>query len=636
MKISRIKKMSIFIVMFLVLVSLPPELKAQSDGGYGTTSNLSYGAGARAMGLGRAYVAIVSDPTAAFWNPAGLELVPSASFTLFHHQLFESTIYDYAGFAYPTLTYGTVGIGLARLGTGEIIQRDMNNVNLGTMNYEEAEVYIAYAKKLPWNIYGGLNFKIRRQSFSGINEDDTGFGFDIGLMYRPGWEEGIFSNMGFGLSYRNLVSPLLRLGSESDQEPYHFTFGLVKGFRVGEGGIFNLVMDVHKSGEESIALLTGTEYVFNNMGTIRMGLDNMNFAFGAGVKYAMVQLDYSFGSTLSDGEFPPTHRFSLTFDIGKSREELLAEEHETRRQRELELVSRTKEEERQNLIAESMQKGRQYLEEDRYFDAYSEFQQVISVDPFNKEANVLLDSSMALMDANLEKERQQAVSEAVNKELAQQNADLVTQYFERGNDYKLKNRYTDALVQYRSALELSPNSSIIKDAIATTERLVKEEVQKLVDKGRLQFRNGNFSEALQTLSEAMVLSPEDPELKDEINTLANRIKIQQYTSQALQLFDLGQYEEALKLFEEALEMDPSNVQLRNYVERARRGLGTSDETMDPESERKYIQGVDLFLGGKYREALNIWKELEQKYPYIKKLQDAIKNAEERSKRTSSK
>ncbi len=605
----------------------------QSDGGYGTTSNLSYGAGARAMGLGRAYVAIVSDPSAVFWNPAGLELVPRASFTLFHNQLFESTIYDFAGFAYPTLTYGTVGIGLARLGTSDIIMRDEYNVNLGSMNYDEAEVYIAYAKKLPMNLYGGFTFKIRRQAFSGINEDDTGFGFDLGLMYRPGWEEGIFSNMGFGLTYRNLVSPILRLGGESDQEPYHLTFGLVKGLRVGESGVVNLVFDVHKSKLESATLHAGTEYVFRNMGSIRLGLDNMNLAIGAGVKYSFVELDYSFGSTISDGEFPPTHRFSLTFDLGKSREDLLAQADEERRSRELELVSRTKEEERQNLIAESLEKGKEYMKNDRFFDAYSEFQQVISVDPFNKEANVLLDSSKTLMDSDLARDQRKAISEAVDKELAQKNADRMDQYFELGQDYVLKNRFTDALVQFHSALELAPKNPTILNAIANTNRRIEEEIRKLVTKGAEQFQEGNYSEALQILSDALVLSPENPQLKDQINTLANRIKIQQYTSQALQLFDLGRYEDALKMFEDALKMDPTNQVLKNYVERTRRGMGSGEETMDPESERKYIQGVDMFLAGKYKNALNIWKELEPKYPYSKKLQDAIKNAEDRLKRT---
>ena len=242
---------------------------SQSDGDYGTTMNISHGAGARAMGLGRAYVAVANDASAMFWNPAGLELVPRATFSLFHHQIFEGTIYDYAGFVYPTLTYGTIGIGLARLGTGDIIMRDEFNVNLGTMDYEEDELYFSYAKKLPLNVYAGLTFKLRRQSFTGVNEEDTGPGFDIGFMYRPGWEQGVFSNMGFGLSYRNLLSPSLRLGQEDDIEPAHITLGLVKGLRVGTEGIFNIIIDMHQSKYEGIALLAGTEYVFRDLGTVR-------------------------------------------------------------------------------------------------------------------------------------------------------------------------------------------------------------------------------------------------------------------------------------------------------------------------------------------------------------------------------
>lgn len=617
----------------LVFLFFSNSALSQSDGQYGTTYNLSYGAGARAMGLGRAYVSIANDATAVFWNPAGLDLVPRATFNLFHHQLFEQTIYDFAGFSYPTLTYGTIGIGLARLATGDVNMRDELKVNTGTMNYEEDELYLAYGKKLFLNIYSGLTFKIRRQSFTGINEEDTGFGFDLGLMYRPGWEEGIFSNMGFGFSFRNLLSPTLRLGAEEDREPYHLTFGAVKGLKLGENGIFNIVLDLHKSKYESLSLLAGTEYVFHNMGTIRLGLDNMNLAFGAGVKYSFVQIDYSFGSTLSDGEFPPTHRFSLTFDIGKSREELFYQAEQERIQRENELVERTKEGERQNIIQESMKRGREYLEKGQYFDAYAEFQQVVSVEPFNNEANALLDSSNKMIQRQIEERQQQAIVNAVDKGLAERNAELVQQYVAAAQLKLEKKQFTDALFNFQSALQLAPNDPTILQGINTTNRRMEEEVRKLVDRGREQFRNGNYSDALQTLSDALVLAPENQQLKDEINTLANRIKIQQYTTQALQLFDLGRFEDALKLFEEALRMDPTNQALKNYVERTKRGLGAGDQVMDPESERQYIQGVDLFLAGKYKEALEIWRELEVKYPYSKKLQDNIRSAEERLKRT---
>jgi len=85
-------KLSNYRCSLLVILAtfLPGILFGQSDGKYGTTMNLSYGAGARAMGLGRAYVAVANDPTAIFWNPAGLELVPRTSLTLFHNQLFRN------------------------------------------------------------------------------------------------------------------------------------------------------------------------------------------------------------------------------------------------------------------------------------------------------------------------------------------------------------------------------------------------------------------------------------------------------------------------------------------------------------------------------------------------------------------
>ncbi len=612
---------------------LPALLSAQSDGEYGTTLPLSYGVGARALGLGRAYVAVANDPTAVFWNPAGLELIPRLSFTLFHDQVFEGTMYDFVGIVYPTLTYGTVGLGYTRLGTGDIPVVTTTNERLGQMSYDESELYFSYSKKLPYNLIGGITTKIRRQQFTEINNNATGLGLDIGMMYRPQWENNLLQNLSFGLSYRNLVSPDLKLGNVIENEPYLMTLGLSKGLQIGESGQIRVAIDYHMSKNESAALLAGTEYTFREMGTVRLGFDNSHLAFGAGLNYSFMHIDYSFGSINADGAFPPTHRFSITFDIGKSREEMLLIAEEARKRREKELVDRTKEQEKQNFITEHTQKGKEYLDQNRYFDAYAEFQGVVSVDPFNKPANALLDSTDRLIQKDFENRQQAAIKNAVNKEMAEENRTFVKLHFDKGNVYLQNNQFTDALVEFNLALERSPDDPIIKDAIASTDRRLEEEVRKLVTKGREEFQGGNYSDALQILSEALVLAPEDPKLKDEISTLANRIKIQQYVQQALQLYDLGDYQKALQLFDEALKMDPSNERLKQYIERTKRGMGVVEQEMDQESARMYIKGVDMFLAGRYSDALEIWKELQKKYPYSKKLQDAIKSAEDRIKRT---
>ena len=59
------------------------------------------------------------------------------------------------------------------------------------------------------------------------------------------------------------------------------------------------------------------------------------------------------------------------------------------------------------------------------------------------------------------------------------------------------------------------------------------------------------------------------------------------------------------------------------------------EPMDPETERRYLQGVEMFLLGKYRDAITIWEEILKDHPYNKKVLEAINGAQERIKRTES-
>ena len=507
-------------------------LASAQDGIAGTQSIFNFGFSARAMGMGRAYVALADDPSAVFWNPAGLEYIQRMNFQLFHTSLYEGAIYDFIGFAYPTLDFGTVGIGYARLGVGDIPVVDVDNVSQGTSNYEFSEFYIAYGKKLPYDITGGLTFKIERQSFDFTNQLTGGFGLDLGLMYHPDFENKYLQDVSIGFQYQNLLQPELKLGTHTENLPGLFRMGLSKAIQVGLAGKMNFVMDFSKSQNEGGRFHAGTEYVYKDMGTARIGLDKNKPAFGLGAVYKFVQIDYSFGTLSNASEyFSPTHRFSLTFNLGKSREELTILAEEKQRQREKELVERTKEEERQRFIAERLKKGDEYLQDGKYLDAYAEFQQVVSVDPFNKTAKALFDSTNNLIQSNLDARLQNQIAEAVDKGLAEENRKFVQLHFEKGQVFLQKNQFTDALIEFNTALELSANDPIIQQAIQTTQRRLNEQVKKLVAQGRTEFRQGNYSDALRILSEALVLSPDDPGLQGEINTLANRIKVQQYVQQ---------------------------------------------------------------------------------------------------------
>jgi tetratricopeptide (TPR) repeat protein len=586
------------LILIACWLFVPSAMLNAQDGKAGTQNILhEMGAGARVFGLGRAFVALADDPSAVYWNPAGLEYVPRISFSLFHTPLVvKGASYDFIGFVYPTLQLGTVGIGYSRIGVGGIKVVNEDNVwinNDAISDFDFGEIYISYAKKTLWGLTPGITFKVQRQSFSYTNQVTTAFGFDAGLMYRPEFDSPIFNGLSFGFHFQNLIKQQLKLGANADSLSNRLSFGLMKSIPIGLSGKLNIVFDYVQAQLEGGSIHAGTEYTFRDMGTIRVGYDQNAPVFGAGITYKIMNIDYSFGNLSTDGYFGASHRFSLTFNLGKSRDEKILISQEERKQRERELVEQTREEERQRRIAEHMTKGQDYLQKSNYFDAYSEFQQVMADEPFHQTAKVLFDSTKNMIQRQLERRQQEAIEKALDKELAAENQKFIELHFQQGHIHLQNKQFTDALKEFNLAMERAEDDSLvalISDAINTTNRQLNVEVRRLVINARQEFQRGNYSDALRILSEAFLLSPESPELKDEIDTLTKRIKLQQYTVKGLALLELGEYQEANQVFEEALKLDPSNEAIRKYYEQTKRELGTKREKMDPVTKKLWKSG----------------------------------------------
>jgi cytochrome c-type biogenesis protein CcmH/NrfG len=64
-------------------------------------------------------------------------------------------------------------------------------------------------------------------------------------------------------------------------------------------------------------------------------------------------------------------------------------------------------------------------------------------------------------------------------------------------------------------------------------------------------------------------------------------------------------------------------------------VSAETEPMDPETERRYLQGVEEFLLGRYKEAINIWEAILEDHPYNKKVLEAINGANQSLKRIES-
>ena len=620
-----------FFVLFIILF-LNTFLTAQ-DGG--TQSNFSVlGFGARAIGLGQAFTALADDPTAIFWNPAGLEYINQQSATFFHTTLFDGVQYDFLGYAYPTLNLGSFGVGIARIGITGFEGRTADQAPTGNnFSRDEYQVFFSYAKKLPYNITPGITIRWIRNGWSNLVEGDlvdVGVGADLGLMYRPGWiGSALFQDWSFGLKVHNLFAPQIREGIQIDEFPLTTKFGILKKIRFGQAGALDIMFDIDHSQNRDLKFHFGSEYSFREMGKIRFGFNGATLAFGAGAKYSMFQLDYGYGVMEFPDVFSPTHRVSITVNFGATRDDMFQIAEAERLKEEDRIKREIREADKQEFIATHLNAADGFFAQNKYLDAIVEYQQVISMDPFHFRAGVMLDSSNVLLQNDFYQKQTIAVQNALDKERAESDRTFVQHHFNKGRLLLDQKQFIEAIIEFNIALEVDAGNQILKNSIATTKRRIGEEVGSLVKKSRDEFQNKNYSEALRLLADARLLGADNAQLQNEVEALASRIKLQETLHQGLLLYEVGNFKEALKVLEEALKLDPENSLVQQYYERTRLETLTSEKEMDPESQKKYHLGVDTFLNGKYLEAIKIWEEVLEVHPYNKRVLEAIKNARDR-------
>ena len=164
---------------------------------------LSIGVGARALAMSNSQVAHVSDVTAAYWNPAGLNRLGSDfEASLMHSEYFAGIAkFDYAGFGIRIDSLSAFAVSVIRFGVDDIPDtRFLYDAN-GAINYDRIRFFsaadyafmLSYARTIPeWdNLQLGATAKVIHR-IAGDFASAWGFGIDLGAQYRTGnWQFGL-------------------------------------------------------------------------------------------------------------------------------------------------------------------------------------------------------------------------------------------------------------------------------------------------------------------------------------------------------------------------------------------------------------------------------------------------------------
>ncbi len=318
------------------------------------------GGGARALGMGGAFTAVADDPSATFWNPAGLATIVDKEILLMHSERFGDLIdRDFVSFTQPVnwniLGGSGSGIGLSviRLGVDDIpftehladaLDDPDNPLTNGNgngrvdddeipslLNLQDDIIYksdqelalmLSYGEKLgAWQV--GASLKFVRQSIGQYSS--LGVGADVAFL-RP----QIWRRMDFGVKFQDLtttylswttgrnelITPAIVPGVAWRQPLPQWNMDVTAAVSLESRFDNRGDADQFSTGSFSANPHLGLEVGFSRKVYLRGGYDSGfdagNLTAGVGFRIDPLTVDYAYAGDVLDID-EVTHRISLSF-----------------------------------------------------------------------------------------------------------------------------------------------------------------------------------------------------------------------------------------------------------------------------------------------------------------------------------
>jgi opacity protein-like surface antigen len=201
------------VVLLLSLIVLPGLLQAQSKVATTSAQFLGIAVGARAIGMGGAYVAEDADVSSLYWNPGAIAQTNKSEFAFVNTNWLVDTKFQWFGFMLNLDGENAIGVSLTQLNYGE---SDVNTVAYpnGTGEKWDAKdlaIGFSYARRLTDRFSIGGTAKYIDQRI--WNESASTFAFDAGLLYVTN-----LSGLRIGMSMSNFGGDLQLAGRDLLQQ----------------------------------------------------------------------------------------------------------------------------------------------------------------------------------------------------------------------------------------------------------------------------------------------------------------------------------------------------------------------------------------------------------------------------------
>ena len=205
------------LVWGLAFLAFTSPLRAQVLGA-ASGQFLSRGPGAAAAALAGSVVSIVNDPTALYWNPAGLAQ-SDGMISGEHLFLVGGARYDFMGLSVPS-SFGSFGFGVTQLARDNIIARSSIDDPGYDVSNTQSDYMAGFAKNIGNHFSLGLSANVLDFNLAGYS--DMGWGLNGGVMGH--YEEDDFLGLRrvvwlMGADIDNFIAPQINLAGTPENYP---------------------------------------------------------------------------------------------------------------------------------------------------------------------------------------------------------------------------------------------------------------------------------------------------------------------------------------------------------------------------------------------------------------------------------
>jgi len=294
-----------FIYTLLILLSGGTSLAGEAGLAF-----LKIAAGARAAGMGEAFVAAADDALSPFWNPAGSAWMERGQAHLTHNAWIQDVNHEAASVVLPA-SFGAFGVGVIFNNVENIERREIASAEpLATFSAHDYSFALSAARKISENVSVGVNAKFIGEKI--YIESANGYAFDLGARVRLNGER-LFA----GAALHN-IGRLSKMAQERLGLPLLGRVGVLWRPPVSpRGGDWRVSIDLlHVSGESN-HLHVGSEIQPVPLLWLRAGYqsgyEERGVSAGFGLRWNVLGLDYAYVPFQND--LGNSHRFSFLISL---------------------------------------------------------------------------------------------------------------------------------------------------------------------------------------------------------------------------------------------------------------------------------------------------------------------------------